>query len=321
MSSESQPSPETADGGLEFKIAFFEVSFWMGYVEGAIRITINLLVSLMMFFIFFLIVAGLMKIARIIMRNPKRPMDPAIQPFVLLSLKLILWLQIIPIVIGQIGIDIDSMLAVISAVALAVGIALKPMVENFIMGMVLTIQKFYVSADIVDIAGVRGKVRKIMALHTVVDQPDGNVIYVPNSKIFSTSIVNYSEAGRARVDVGTFMLSHSVDLTTARSEMLAALKAVELVLASPEPAMIITDISPHGIAVAARVWVEPGKMAPAPFAIRETVLRQFRKGNVTLSAFPTIKEGSGSDSPWAGGGDDDSASTEQILMMASTMNA
>ena len=321
MSSESQPSPETADGGLEFKIAFFEVSFWMGYVEGAIRITINLLVSLMMFFIFFLIVAGLMKIARIIMRNPKRPMDPAIQPFVLLSLKLILWLQIIPIVIGQIGIDIDSMLAVISAVALAAGIAIKPMVENFIMGMVLTIQKYYNPDEIVDVAGVKGKVRKIMASHTVIDQPDGNVIYVPNSKIFSTHIVNYSAAGRARLDVGQFVLSHGVDLTAARTEMLAALKTVDLVMTDPAPAMIITEISPHGIHVAARVWVAPGKLAPAPFPIREAVLRQLRKARLPLSQFPSIMEGNGLDSPSGGDGGHGGTSTEQILMMASTINA
>ena len=79
---------------------------------------------------FLMIVKLIVWAVKTVMSNPKQPVDPAVRPFVLLSLKALLWIQILPIVIGQIGINIDSMLAVISAVALAVGIALRPMVEK-----------------------------------------------------------------------------------------------------------------------------------------------------------------------------------------------
>ena len=99
-------------------------------MTGAIRIAVNLMVASIMFLIFLLVVKLIMWMVKTVMSNPKQPIDPAVRPFVLLALKALMWMQIIPIVIKEIGIDIQSMLAVISAVALAVGIALRPMVEK-----------------------------------------------------------------------------------------------------------------------------------------------------------------------------------------------
>ena len=124
---EAEPSWDTVT--LK-SFVFLDFKFWMNYATGAVRISVNLMVAIIMFLMFLMIVKLIVWAVKTVMSNPKQPVDPAVRPFVLLSLKALLWIQILPIVIGQIGINIDSMLAVISAVALAVGIALRPMVEK-----------------------------------------------------------------------------------------------------------------------------------------------------------------------------------------------
>ena len=76
--------------------------------------------------VFYTIVSCAIRCTKVVTKR----MDKDVVPFIISSLKAVLWVQIIPIVIGNIGIDTKSMLAVISAVALSVGIALKPLVEN-----------------------------------------------------------------------------------------------------------------------------------------------------------------------------------------------
>ena len=115
-----------ADGIIKISIPFLELDFWMTYMLAAIDIAINLLVSLLLFVIFYMIVSCGIRVAKVLSAK----MDKDVVPFILSSLKAVLWIQIIPIIIGQIGIDTKSMLAVISAVALSVGIALRPLVEN-----------------------------------------------------------------------------------------------------------------------------------------------------------------------------------------------
>ena len=112
--------------GFQLKIPFLEVPFWLDYLFGAVDIAINLLVSLLLFIVFYTIVSCAIRCTKVVTKR----MDKDVVPFIISSLKAVLWVQIIPIVIGNIGIDTKSMLAVISAVALSVGIALKPLVEN-----------------------------------------------------------------------------------------------------------------------------------------------------------------------------------------------
>ena len=225
--------PPAADDELEdptavfdFDIPFTKPEFWFEYAKSGMNISINCLVALLMFVIFSILVWLAVRVVRAIINNPKKPMDPAVAPFVISTLKLVLWVQIVPMIVTQIGIAVDSMIAVVSAIALAVGISLRPMVENFVMGMVVVIAKPFERGHQVRLASVKGKVTDILFSYTKLEQFDGNLIYIPNGKIFGGPIVNYSSNGKARIDVGPIGLDHKCDLGHARTQLVEALKPV-----------------------------------------------------------------------------------------------
>lgn len=317
-------STPAASGSME--LPFLEVNFWMGYVTGSVEIVIGCLVALLIFLIFYTVFGCIVRVVNKIMTNPKKPVDPVVRPFVTTGLKIVMWIQVIPIILGRISAPIEtSVTNIIGNVTLSVGLAMKPMVENFISGLVIAVTKPFSPGHIVTIGGVTGKVREVRALFTIVDEPDGDVIYVPNAKCLGGAMNNYSLAGNSRIDVGSFGLEHSADLDMARAQMLEALKGVDKVLQDPKPDMIVTATTPTSVVVAARVWVKPTDRPPAPFLVREAVLKRFKShgvpvscwhsGHVVASAVASLHEAgfpkSGAGSAGAGGGagdnDDDMA--------------
>jgi len=309
------------DMGLAFdKPAFMEMGFWFMYVQRAIEIVINMTVAAMLYLLFYCIARGVTRCVAAIMKNPKRPIDADIQPFILKTLAAFLWMQFIPVVIGQIGIDTTALLAIITNLTLAVAFSLRPMVENFVMGMSLVLLKPFQLGEVVQAGGVPGTVREIKATYTLIGQPDGNLIYVPNAKILGGSVVNFSKAGKARIDVGGFPLAHTVNLDVARKTMLEALAKLEIVLQEPKPAMIVTELTALSVVVAARVWVDPSKMPPAPFVVREAVVAAFlASADVPIARSPLaggsmFGGGGGIDGDAAEGGNDE----EAMVMAAMT---
>jgi small conductance mechanosensitive channel len=290
-------------------------------------------VAVIIFLIFYTVFSCVIRIVKRVMKNPKKPVDPVVQPFVTTLLKLTLWIQVIPIILGRISESIGtSVLTIIGNVTISIGLAMKPMVENFISGMVLAIMKPFEPGQIVSVGGVFGKVREVRALSTIIDEPDGDVIYVPNAKVFGGPMNNFSAAGRSRMDIGSFGLDHSTDLAKARAELIAACNNIEKVMQDPPPAMIVTEITPTSIVVSARVWVLPGDRYPVPFLVREAVFERYRSkgvpitswqsGQVMASAIATLhetgfKNASGHLGKGGGGhGDDD-----DVGAVVATLNA
>ena len=279
-------APVAAPTSFVDSLVFLKVSFWMSYIDGAVEVVIGALIAVIIFFIFYSVFSCILMIVKRVMRNPKKPVDPTVRPFVTTLLKLTMWIQVIPIILGRISASIGtSVLTIIGNVTIAVGLAMKPMVENFISGMVLAIMKPFEPGQIVNVGGTFGKVREVRALFTIIDEPDGDMIYVPNAKVFNSPMNNYSAAGRSRMDIGTFGLDHSADLAHARKQLAEALKTVDKVMQDPPPALIVNDITPTSILVSARVWVLPPDRYPVPFLVREAVFERFRSHGVPLSSW------------------------------------
>jgi small-conductance mechanosensitive channel len=104
--------------------------------------------------------------------------------FIVATVKVVLWMQIVPILVEQIEIAVDSIVAILGALTVGVGPALKPLAENFVMGAVLTWVRPFKIGDLVEISsGVLGIVQTTSLAYTTVKNPSGQIVHVPNSKI------------------------------------------------------------------------------------------------------------------------------------------
>ena len=135
--------------------------------------------------------------------------------FLLLWLELSLIVFVVLAAIGQAGIETTSFVAVLGAAGLAVGFALQGSLSNFASGVMLIIFRPIKVGDFIEGGGMSGSVKEIGIFVTTLTSPDNKVIFVPNSKLTSDNIINYSMNDTRRVDL-TFGIGYSDDIDKAK---------------------------------------------------------------------------------------------------------
>lgn len=125
---DSAPAPPTLDGDLDVleSIEFIKAEFWLDMLSGAIKVCVNILVAMFLLLIFTTIIKIVLRLVKAIMNNPQRPVPEQLAKFIAAALKIVLWMQIVPILVNKIGIAVDSIVAVVTAIALTIGMSMKP---------------------------------------------------------------------------------------------------------------------------------------------------------------------------------------------------
>lgn len=182
------------------------------------------------------------------------------EEMMIIALRIFVWIQVIPIVVAQTGLPMDSIITVIGAVVVGLGMALRPTVENFISGGMLHWFHGFDLGNVVALGGgITGVVTQISMAFVTLERSDGETVFIPNNKVYSNAIRNFSKRGQMRLDVDfpLAVTTSSTELRKARKVMLQALKDVDRVLPDPAPKVVIEDISEYKVVVSARPWVLP----------------------------------------------------------------
>lgn len=158
-------------------------------------------------------------------------------------------------ILGTLGIETASFAAVLAAVGFAIGMAMSGMLGNIAAGIMLLLFRPFKVGDVVDAAGVKGKIFEIGLFTTIFDTPDNRRIIVPNNSIFGDNIenVSYHSTRRVTVAVGT---DYGADIDKAREVLLEAAKKSPNVLEDPAPAAVLTGLGNSSINWDVRVWVK-----------------------------------------------------------------
>ena len=172
--------------------------------------------------------------------------------------KLIYYLILAAVVIaalGELGIQTTSLLAVMGAAGLAIGLALKDSLSNFASGVMLIMLRPFKVGDVVEIAGSTGKIKEVKIFSTAMVTPDNKEITIPNGQILNDVIINYTANKVRRVDMA-IGVGYDDDLQKARQVMMDTLTAHPLVLQDPAPAIILTDLGDSSVNFAVRPWTK-----------------------------------------------------------------
>ena len=156
--------------------------------------------------------------------------------------------------ISQLGVQTASLVAVLGAAGLAVGLALQGSLANFAAGVMAIIFRPYNTGDVVEVAGQLGQVEKLEIFTTTLRLPDKTKIIIPNGQALDGAITNYTEAGNRRMNLAVG-ISYDADIQKAREVVLAAIAKSSHVLDTPKPDVVVTELADNSVNLAVRPWV------------------------------------------------------------------
>ena len=155
--------------------------------------------------------------------------------------------------ISQLGVQIASLIAILGAAGLAIGLALKGSLANFAAGILTIILRPYNIGDVVQIADHIGIVEEVNMFTTTLRFADKRKVIIPNSHTTENSIINFSEAGIRRVEM-LVGISYDADIQEAKSTILATIKESEFCLENPEPSIGVIDLADNSVNLTVRAW-------------------------------------------------------------------
>jgi small conductance mechanosensitive channel len=146
----------------------------------------------------------------------KREMDPSLRGFLNSMIGILLKTLLLISVVGMIGVQMTSFIAILGAVGLAVGLALSGTLQNFAGGVIILLFKPFKVGDYIEAQGHSGSVNEIQIFNTILKTPDNKTIIIPNGGLSTNSMINYSTEPRRRVDF-VFGIGYGDDVDKARA--------------------------------------------------------------------------------------------------------
>ncbi len=178
-----------------------------------------------------------------------------------------IWLFVVLIILDLFGFNTASLLTVLGAAGLAVGLAMKDSLSNIAAGLLLLLLRPYKVGDYVDCGSVSGTIKEMGLFTTTLATPDNIFIAAPNSVIFGSPVKNYSRNETRRVDI-TVGISYGDSLPQGIKILQELLEKNETILKDPAPQVLVADLADSSVNLTLRFWVPTAKYWDAYWAIK-----------------------------------------------------
>ena len=183
-----------------------------------------------------------------------RRVDNTIAPLLSQVVRYGVLLVTLVIVLSQFGVQTASILAVLGAAGLAIALALQGTLSNLASGILLIWLRPFNVGEYVDAEGVAGTVLEIGLLGTRLRTYDGIFVYAPNTKIWSSRIINYTRENTRMVETKVG-IAYTADIAAARAALLEV-ASDERVLSDPKPVVFVDSLSDRAVVLSLRSWVK-----------------------------------------------------------------
>lgn len=195
-------------------------------------------------------------VVAILERMMKRAnMENTLQNFLSAIAYSVLLIAVVIAALDQLGVDTTSLLAILGAAGLAVGLAMKDSLSNFAAGVMLIMFRPFRAGDYVEIAGTAGIVEKIRIFSTLLRSGDNREITVPNASIYGDTIVNVTARPTRRIDM-VIGIGYDDDLRQARGLIEQVLSKEERILSDPAPIVRLAELADSSVNIDVRPWVK-----------------------------------------------------------------
>lgn len=242
--------------------------------EWGIEIAAKVAIALAIYFVGRWLIGRLVKIVNKVCE--KRGVEISLQQFFKNMIKVVLYICLALTVIGILGIDTTSLIAMFASASLAIGMALSGTMQNFAGGVMILLLRPYRIGDYVEAQGQAGTIKEISLFNTVITTVDNKIIYVPNSSISTGIINNYSQAATRRVDWNV-TISYGDDVEVARRVLIEMMNSDKRVMQDPAPVVYLTSLGNSAVNISARAWVDNADYWGVYFDLNERIYNELPK--------------------------------------------
>lgn len=198
----------------------------------------------------------------------------------------LLLVVVIVAALDQLGVNTTSLIAILGAAGLAIGLALQGSLQNFAAGFLLLVFRPFTAGNYIEAGGTAGVVKSIGIFTTVLTSPDNKEVIVPNGAIYSDNITNYSSLPTRRVDM-VFGIGYDDDIKKAKDIITEVVTADERVLKDPAPTIAVLELADSSVNFAVRPWVNNADYWPVKFDLTEKIKLAFDENGISIP-FPQM---------------------------------
>lgn len=267
---------DAPEGLVEQAQVLFSNDDWLGML---LPIAQNIAIAIAIYIIGFWIANRFVSLANKALSL--RKIDDALQQFLMAILNTLLKFIVVLAAIDVLGVPTTSLLAVMGAAGLAVGLALKDSLSNFASGVMLIVFKPFTIGNFVEAGGTAGIVEKITVFNTIFRSPCNKEIIVPNSQIFGGTIVNVSAKPTRRIDM-VFGIGYDDNMKTARQLMLDVINADERVLKDPAVVIAVNELGDSSVNFIVRPWVNSADYWAVKWDLTERIKDCFDANGISI---------------------------------------
>lgn len=217
------------------------------------KFAVNLIGALLIFFIGKWIVGILSRIVERMMLRAK--LDETLVSFLSNIMYYLLLMVVVMASLELVGVQTNSLTAILAAAGFAIGLALQGSLANFAAGVMLIVFKPFRVGDMIDAGGVMGTVEEIQVFNTIMRTPDNIQIIVPNGAVTSKNISNYTTRGTRRIDL-VIGCAYSDDILAVKDYLKELLTLDPRVLKEPAPTVAVAELGQSSVNFNVRPWVK-----------------------------------------------------------------
>ncbi len=230
----------------------------------------NIIIALIVYYIGRWIIKRVVKIIDKICE--KKSVEISLKKFLLNLSRAVMYILLVTVIIGLIGLDMTSFIAIFASAGLAVGMALSGTLQNFAGGvMILAFRPFKVG-DFIEAQGQSGTVKEISLFCTIINTLDNKTIIVPNGGLSTGIVNNYSKEPIRRVDL-TVSISYGDDYQLARSVIMELIESDTRIKQTPAPFIGLSTLNQSSVDIAVLLWVDAADYAGVKFSMNERIYK------------------------------------------------
>ena len=227
-------------------------NLWENHSDAVLLLARNIVASILILVIGFFLTKG---IKRLIKKTTFSKLDGggAISALLRAFVRYGIFCICVIMILNIFGVNTTSLLALLGAAGVAVGLALKDTLGNIASGMTLHFLNTAKKGELIEFGEYLGTVKEINLFTTILETPDGILISAPNSRILGSPLKNYTRNGKRRMEI-SIGIAYSDSVDRAFSVMNEIIASQPLFLQEPAPMVILQSIEAHSVKITIRAW-------------------------------------------------------------------
>lgn len=216
----------------------------------------------------------------------RRNAEPTLSSFLMSLVSVLLTFFLIIAIIGILGINTSSLVALLASAGLAIGMALSGTLQNFAGGVMIMLFRPFKVGDFIAAQGYEGTVNEIQIFNTHVLTPDNKEVILPNGALSTSALTNFSKQGTRRVD-WTFSIAYGDDYDKAKAVLRSLCAEDTRIQKKPEPFIQLAKLNNSSVDLTVRAWVDAADYWGVFFSMNEKVYKTFAQQGLSIP-FPQM---------------------------------